>query len=136
MLQAKTAHNASEDPHVAFSSDRPLHAQSDRACLRDLIEVLVPHPGGLRRWSIMRAIRSRREKSGKEISLKLEDDIERMFRKFCMGEPPSKGVKAVCMPEDALFHRPKDKAGEVWAVNLPRAQAWLEAETGVQFDAR
>jgi hypothetical protein len=83
----------------------------------------------------MRAIRSRREKGGRETSLKLEDEIERVFRKFCAGEPPPKGAKTRCAPEDALFHRPKEKAGEVWALDLHRARVWLKAETGVEFDA-
>ena len=135
MLQDKTMHDALEEQLVALTSVRPRRAESERAYLRDLIEVLLPYPGGLRRWSVMRAIRSRREKGDQELPLRLEDEIERVFRKFCAGEPLPKGVKSGCMPEDALFCRPKEKAGEVWAVNLDRARAWLIAETGVEFDA-
>lgn len=115
---------------------RSYQSEAERGDLLDLIQVLMPHPGGLRRWSIMRAIRSRREKGGQEISLKLEDEIERVFRKSCAGEPLPKGAKGRCAPEGALFHRPKEKTGEVWAVNLHCARAWLKAETGLQYDVR
>jgi hypothetical protein len=108
-------------------------SEAERTNLVDLIQVLLPNPGGLRRWSIMRAIRLRRETRDGAISLKLEDEIERVFRKFCAGEPPPKGLKTRCAPEDALFHRPKEKAGEVWAVNPHRARVWLKSETGVEF---
>jgi hypothetical protein len=127
--------DAPAEPLVALSSASPRRTESERACLRDLIEILLPYPGGLRRWSIMRAIRSRREKRDQELPLRLEDEIERVFRKFCAGEPLSKGVKSGCMPEDVLFSRPKEKAGEVWAVDPHRARAWLTVETGMEFDA-
>ena len=110
-------------------------SQTERANVLDLIHVLLPYPGGLRRWSIMRAIRLRREKERGEISPKLEDEIERAFRKFCAGEAPSKGAKTRYTSEDALFLRPKEKAGEVWAVNRHTAIAWLKAETGMEIDA-
>lgn len=116
-------------------TEPPNLSEAERANVLDLIQVLLPHPDGLRRWSIMRAIRSRREKSGGEISPKLEDEIERVFRMFCAGEPRSKGFKVRCSPENALFHRPKEKAGEVWALYGDRARPWLTAKTGIKLDA-
>jgi len=110
-------------------------SEVERANVLDLIRVLLPYPEGLRRWSIMRAIRSRREKERGEISLKFEDEIERAFRRFCAGETQPKGVNTRCTAENALFHRPKEKAGEVWAVHRHRARAWLKAETGTPIDA-
>ena len=116
--------------------DQPYQSEAERIDLQDLIQVLLAHPGGLRRWSIMRAIRSLRESRRMEISPRFEDEIERVFRKFCEGEPLPKGVKGPRVREDALFHRPKEKAGEVWAINLRPARAWLNAEARVHYDAR
>ena len=110
-------------------------SEAERVDLLDLIEVLLACPAGLRRWSVMRAIRALRENRRVGISPKFEDEIERVFRKFCAGEPLPKGVKGTRVPEDALFHRPKEKAGEVWAADLVRARARLRAETGMTYNA-
>jgi hypothetical protein len=77
--------------------------------VEELVAALAPHPAGLRRWSVMRAIRKGREAVAREIPLKLEADVERTFRQFCSGD----GVQA---SGKALFYRPAEKAGEVWAL--------------------
>lgn len=93
----------------------------DRSLLADLIAVLGAHPKGLRRWSVMRAMRTRRERAGHDLTLKFEDEIERLFRDFCAAEPPVDG-------ETKPFFRPKETAGEVWAVDPARLAAFLAGE--------
>jgi hypothetical protein len=77
--------------------------------VEELVAVLAPHPRGLRRWSVMRAIRKNRESQARGIPLKLEADVERAFRHFCRGDDMS-------VSGTALFYRPAEKAGEVWAL--------------------
>src|ERR1700709_1134943 len=77
------------------------------AIVEELIAALAPHPKGLRRWSVMRAIRKGREAVSRDIPLKLEADVERTFRQYCSGDGAS---------GTALFCRPAEKAGEVWAL--------------------
>ena len=82
--------------------------------VEELVAALAPHPKGLRRWSVMRAIRKGREAVSREIPLKLEADVERTFRRFCRNDE----MRASGM---ALFYRPAEKAGEVWALDASYA---------------
>jgi hypothetical protein len=84
--------------------------------VEELVAALAPHPGGLRRWSVMRAIRKSREAVARDIPLKLEADVERAFRQFCRDD----GMRAT---GTALFCRPAEKAGEVWALDTSTAGA-------------
>ena len=90
--------------------------------VEELIAALAPHPRGLRRWSVMRAIRKSREAVSRDIPLKLESDVERAFRQFCRGD----GMRA---SGKVLFCRPAEKAGEVWALDTTHADA-ASQETG------
>jgi len=91
--------------------------REQQAILDELVEVLSAHPRGLRRWSVMRAIRASRSKRGREIPHKFEDEVERSFRRHCVDGAESGSVP----PGEALFYRPKETAGEVWAVCPARA---------------
>jgi hypothetical protein len=90
--------------------------------LKDLVEVLLEHPEGLRRWSVMHAMRTRRERSGREVSQKFEDEVERAFRDRCAIEPATS-----CSDRGILFYKPKERAGEVWAAIPERAGEWLRS---------
>ena len=84
--------------------------------VEELVAALAPHPKGLRRWSVMRVIRKNREAQARDIPLKLEADVERAFRQFCRDD----NMRA---SGTALFCRPAEKAGEVWALNADHAGA-------------
>ena len=84
------------------------------AIVEELIAALAPHPKGLRRWSVMRAIRKSREAVSRDIPLKLEADVERTFRQYCRDD----GMRA---SGTVLFCRPAEKAGEVWALEADNA---------------
>ncbi len=94
--------------------------QVEPSILSELVAVLAPHPGGLRRWSVMRAIRENRGRSARTTSLKFEIEVERVFRSSC-----SNCGDMTRNPQTALFYRPEGKAGEVWAVHAERAKAWI-----------
>ncbi|HEY0281188.1 MAG TPA: hypothetical protein VGC27_01025 [Rhizomicrobium sp.] len=108
--------------------------RADQPILSELIKVLTAHPGGLRRWSVMRAIRNDRERASREIPQKFEDEVERTFRRFCADADGAK--TRICDPTEALFYRPREKAGEVWAIFPERASAWLNTETDKAEDGR
>jgi hypothetical protein len=112
------------DPFDATTPDRaPANRKPvDRTCLADLIAVLQTNPAGLRRWSVMRAMRSRAERAGRDVSPKFEDDVERVFRRYCAGD----SVRATAGETLELFRRPKETAGEIWALIPEAAKAWLE----------
>ncbi len=99
--------------------------RSEHAYIAELINVLRQHPAGLRRWSVMRAMRRRWDDSGRETTQKFEDEVERAFRRMCVDTDLVKNRE--CTDATALFFRPEERAGEVWAVHPDRAMAWLKA---------
>src|ERR1043165_7147956 len=94
-----------------------MHQDRSATCptiVEELVAALAPHPKGLRRWSVMRAIRKIREAQARDIPLKLESDVERAFRRFCRDDD----MRA---SGTVLFCRPAEKAGEVWALDADYA---------------
>jgi hypothetical protein len=99
----------------------------DPRILAELVAVLKPHSRGLRRWSVMRAMRNNRMRQSRDIPQKFEDDIERVFRRFCADSPDPSGMG--CAADKAPFYRPRETAGEVWAMYPERAEALLAGES-------
>ncbi len=91
--------------------------------LRELIAALKPHPRGLRRWSVIRAIRMDRNRRSRDIPLKFESDVESIFRKFSADAIDAHA--RVCPVETAPFCRPHNTAGEVWALRPGKAEVLL-----------
>jgi hypothetical protein len=98
----------------------------DEPILSELIAVLRPHPAGLRRWSVMRALRAHRARLSQDIPQKFEEQVERTFRRFCADV--SEANSRVCAAESAPFYRPQGTAGEVWALFPDRVAALLNEE--------
>lgn len=110
--------------HAPQASSKAGKRQVDPAILSDLVKVLAQHPNGLRRWSVMRAIRAERTLTNREIPLRLEDTVERTFRSLCE-DFLIKSQNA----QMALFYLRKETAGEVWAVHPERALKVLAGTT-------
>lgn len=98
----------------------------DSRILAELVAVLKPHSRGLRRWSVMRAMRDNRMRQSRDIPQKFEDEIERVLRRFCADSPDPTGMG--CAADSAPFYRPRETAGEVWALHCERAEALLAGE--------
>lgn len=98
--------------------------RSDTIILTEIHAVLSAHPAGLRRWSVMQAIRKSRSRTGQAIPQNFEAEVERTFRRFCSNVKAKHGDGAA---QDALFFRPSETAGEVWAVLRDRASVWRNA---------
>lgn len=121
-----TARNAFQADNTLDRDCGSRRSPPANAVVAELIHVLLRHPGGLRRWSVMRAIRSAREQKSRDLPVKLEDEVERAFRRFCVDQIDGKATG--CPGDEALFYRPREKAGEVWAVHPERGKAWLEGD--------
>lgn len=70
----------------------------------------------------MRAMRRAWQDADLEISLKFEDEVERNFRCYSADDDCAKAPER---RREALFFRPSDKAGEVWAADPDRVRDWL-----------
>ena len=117
-------------PAAQDTSERKRRAAAARSqnydgqILPELIAVLAQHERGLRRWSVMRAIRAARSKSAKPIPQTFEEQVERTFRRF--SACATDGESRVCKENEAPFYRPAETAGEVWALHPDRAAAALD----------
>ena len=117
--------------HYRSGGSRPW--RTNVAVVTELAKLLLAHPGGLRRWSVMRAMRKAWEGAQQEVPLKFEDEVERNFRYFSADDDCAKSPER---RRDAIFFRPNDKAGEVWAANLEPVQAWLAVHSPNRTDSK
>ena len=102
----------------SVSDSAPSKIGSEQTILLELIKVLSLHRTGLRKSSVMRAIRN--DRGSRDVPQKFEADVERVFRSHC-GNPGD--VRA----GKRLFFRPLERAGEVWAI-LPEPAKAVETE--------
>ena len=93
--------------HASASGSASSKARSDQTILLELTKVLSLHRTGLRRSSVMRAIRN--DRGSRDIPQKFEADVERVFRSYCGNPGEFRSAKR-------LFYRPLERAGEVWAL--------------------
>lgn len=107
LAKAKAALKALENPYV-----------------RDLIEVLMPHPRGLSRRLVLHTLERKRKQTGLPIPEKFEQSVQSAFQRHCVDSLVFKKRKA---PEwQGLFSFPQGKGSGIWAVYPDRANAWLE----------
>ncbi|MEJ0042623.1 MAG: hypothetical protein WDM81_10600 [Rhizomicrobium sp.] len=99
----------------SFGAPGPV-SRSEQAVLDELVEVLSTRPGGLRRWSVMRAIRASRSRRGQDIPQKFEDEVERAFRRHCADAAETRSAP----PGRVLFYRPKETAARYGRCFRPR----------------
>lgn len=108
--------DTAKSDYIARAS-RPGGISPRPSILAELIGILKLHPKGLRRWSVMRAMRDNRQRFSLEIPAKFEAEVERVFRRYCADDKNFR----ICEVEEAHFFRPRETAGEVWALRPARA---------------
>ena len=92
--------------------------------VRDLIEVLRPHPRGLSRRLVLHTLERKRKEAGLSIPEKFEQSVQSAYNKHSVDSSVFKKRKA---PEwQGLFYSPQGKRSGIWAVYPDRANAWLE----------
>jgi hypothetical protein len=117
------------EPDLASDSEA-IQLRHDAVILAELRAVLSAHPYGLRRWSVMQAIRKDRDRTGQDIHQNFEAEVERTFRRFCANENTKLSDGGL---KDALFFRPSERAGEVWAILPDRASSLRNKEALVEM---
>ncbi|MDZ4371577.1 MAG: hypothetical protein U1C74_09185 [Phenylobacterium sp.] len=109
------------DEHLAAKRLR-----SENPQVRDLIEVLLPHPKGLGRSWAIDEIEKRRRAKGLSIPLKFEASVQSAYNQHSVDSVVwrKRGSPVV----DGLFHSPDGKGSGKWAVYPDRAAKWLRSK--------
>lgn len=98
--------------------------------VRDLIEVLMPHPRGLRRPLVLHSLEQKRKQASLPIPEKFEQSVQSAYNQHRVDSLVFTKRKA---PEsDGIFYSTQGKGSGYWAVYLDRATAWLEARLADQ----
>ena len=93
--------------------------------VRDLIEVLMPHQGGLSRQFVLHTLEKKRKQAGLKIPPKFEQSVQSAYNQHSVDS--SVFIKRKAPESDGLFYSPQGKGSGIWAVYRDRATAWLEA---------
>lgn len=93
--------------------------------VKDLIEVLMPHPRGLSRQLVLHTMERKRKQSGASIPENFEQSVQSVYNQHSVDSMVF--VKRKAPESDGLFYSPEGKGSGLWAVNIDRATAWLKA---------
>ena len=94
---------------------------SEQHVTNDLVRVLRPHWQGLERRLVVGAMRARYRSIGRDVPVTLGDDVDRIFERSC-----SDSSKLGRRSSTAIFCCRRERAGEIWTLNVEQADAWLD----------
>jgi hypothetical protein len=114
----------------AVAASKKLRWRRDNPYVADLIEILRPHPNGLRKADIDRAIRQLRSSKNLPIPSSLGKVVQSFLQRHASGYAGFETWNSTSA-DDLFFPVPRKGAGK-WAVNMSRATAWLIAKNKLQ----
>lgn len=90
--------------------------------VRDLIDLLRPHPHGLSRHLILASLERSRRDRGLPIPPSFEQAVQATFNQHCI---ESDVYRSRNMPDSGFFHTHLDSGTATWRVDTSRADFWL-----------
>lgn len=89
--------------------------------VQDLIEILLPHPGGHSQRIVLQEIKKPRRANGLPMPRRLEEAVQSAFNRFNRESSVFRGTT-----REAIFHSVGGKGSGLWAVHSSSALTWLE----------
>lgn len=94
----------------------------------DLIGVLLPYPGGLRRQLALYELEKQRKQEGLPIPAAFKAAVQSSYNHYSEDSVIFRKRRAA--NAEALFYAPGGKGSGRWAVHPERALSWLKAKLG------